>query len=69
MPDINKIENIRNLIGKLRTREALSRKKDDGSVIVGFNAAYAAAVHEMIEKHRGKPRKGTHPSGQKKKGK
>jgi hypothetical protein len=54
-----KVENAEKLIAKLRARAAQSIKDDNVSVIVGYQKKYALWVHEMIVKHRGKPR----PSG------
>jgi len=63
---------IRRLDKVLRALEKLereSKRKNNGNVIVGFNASYALYVHENVEmKWRGLPRKGKHADGTRKKG-
>ncbi len=63
------------VIGQKRVLRALeklereSRRKNNGNVIVGFNASYAIFVHENIEmKGRGKKRVGTRADGSQRKG-
>lgn len=67
MPSITKIENVKSLIQKLRILESSSKQEDNGSVITGFNAAYAVFVHEIKPKTLGKgiKRTGYYPPGKK----
>ncbi len=52
-----RIENVKAVQRKLRDLIAKSMKKDVGGVLVGYEAAYALAVHESVEmKLKGKPR-------------
>lgn len=46
-----------------------AERRTNGSVVkVGFTAEYAAFVHEMPMKNKGKPRTGKAPNGRKRKG-
>lgn len=50
------IKGIAKVVEQLRARAA--KHGNVVSAVVGYTAAYALWVHEMIEKHRGEPRSG-----------
>ena len=62
------VKNLDKVLRALEKLERESKRKNNGNVIVGYNASYALYVHEMVEKHRGEPRTGKHPDGTRKKG-
>ncbi len=68
MVQVVKLKNLTPLLRKLEKLERESRRKNNGNIIVGFNASYAVAVHEMIEVHAGEPRTGYHTPGKKRGG-
>jgi hypothetical protein len=52
-----KVENVEKVVAYFGRRTAESKASDNGSVIVGFTAAYALFVHESLEmKLAGLPR-------------
>jgi len=59
MPQVPKIKGLERLVSQLRAKVVKARGKEmNGSVIVGYTAAYALFVHENIEmKWKGLPRK------------
>ena len=66
MPAVERIKAVKAALLRAAKRYGLAKP----SVIVGYNANYAVFVHENTKmKWKGQPRKGKHPSGQKKKGK
>ena len=50
MPKITGLNGLSNTLKRLRGN---SRKRDDGSVIVGYTANYALRVHETLEPAKG----------------
>ncbi len=51
------VQGLTELVGKLRRRAVAARTDSEGSVAVGYTAAYARAVHENTQmKWRGLPR-------------
>jgi hypothetical protein len=51
------VENVEKVIATLRAKAAAAIKDNNVSVVVGYTAAYALYVHEMMEpKHLGEPR-------------
>ena len=52
-----RVENVKELQTILKKLRKESKRKDDGSVIVGYTANYALAVHETFEPAPGATRK------------
>lgn len=60
-----KVEGLEKLVAKLRGMAAKSRKENTGSVVVGYTASYALAVHESVDmvlqgEPRPAPRRGSY---------
>ena len=53
MADVSKLINVDRLLKKLQALEIRSKQLHDGSVIVGYSAAYAIYVHEDMSKTHG----------------